>query len=851
MGKYGFSDMDGNIIIDCQFDEVKYFRNRGFAFVKEDDFWGIVDSTGNYISKIHKGQRPPEHHKVYANNHYEYHDFLFQLYIPSEKKWGLLNLKTNSFSGFCYYFKGTFSALPKRRKVLEHFKRPSMIQFKMEYHIVEKGLNKYNAINKNGDEIFKEDFELIKEISPNRMAIYKKGSGALASAKGELITHFAFLNFRKLKNESIIVSNHGLKINETFGNQKKENIIEKAGIIDTSGKIFIDTIYESLYPFFDTGYIAIKKGKYGFINLEGDNLVPFIYDKLYKINAEILKATIDGHSGIIDLNGKILIPLEYNRISYNEESKEYNFENGTKYGIINKNKEIIVQTIWGWVNRLEGDSTKYLFSHRGKKGLMNKNGEIFIPAQFDYFALLEFPYYLIKSNKKYGVLNIDTKEIIVEIKYNRIYKMENDLGDVYVLSENKSYMTTDLHFRPLLDQPVKHQIYRKDPIYVISDNQTKKRGLTNYYGKILRAPVYKKLEVFMIEKDSSLIAKIECDDYIEIVDKKGQPIFPKGFGIWKKANNWYPYMTDEKDLFKVTSENKCGIINHKGEWVIPPNYREIHKFSKELILLEDSVGVHMFNGKGKKITEDTYDFISSNCYSNRKRVSLRIPGSKYKITNFDGCCDDPTDTIRFRYKYGFIDCDKYELAVDIEYESLSNFSHKTGLAIGKKGIIDSNITSYVIDTTGAIVMESKHNILSQTPGGHYIIGNEIKGLIDSSNNIIIPQEWVIFNHAAGKYFYSGKKNNSYYLINIKSGVQFGPFKKRIEIKEWQNDTYFLKTENKTIWIDKLGKILKEFYFTEYKNKNIPNIDRKFIEVNSPNGKYLINLNNRVIYKTPD
>lgn len=48
-GKWGFVDSQGNIVVDCKYDNVTELNEYGFAGVCQDNRWGVIDSTGKVI----------------------------------------------------------------------------------------------------------------------------------------------------------------------------------------------------------------------------------------------------------------------------------------------------------------------------------------------------------------------------------------------------------------------------------------------------------------------------------------------------------------------------------------------------------------------------------------------------------------------------------------------------------------------------------------------------------------------------------------------------------------------------------------------------------------------------------
>lgn len=48
-GKWGFTDSQGKIVVDCKYDIVTELNEYGFAGICQDERWGVIDSSGNVI----------------------------------------------------------------------------------------------------------------------------------------------------------------------------------------------------------------------------------------------------------------------------------------------------------------------------------------------------------------------------------------------------------------------------------------------------------------------------------------------------------------------------------------------------------------------------------------------------------------------------------------------------------------------------------------------------------------------------------------------------------------------------------------------------------------------------------
>ena len=47
--KWGFADANGNIVVECKYDDVTEVNDYGFAGIKINNEWGIINSEGKII----------------------------------------------------------------------------------------------------------------------------------------------------------------------------------------------------------------------------------------------------------------------------------------------------------------------------------------------------------------------------------------------------------------------------------------------------------------------------------------------------------------------------------------------------------------------------------------------------------------------------------------------------------------------------------------------------------------------------------------------------------------------------------------------------------------------------------
>ena len=177
----------------------------------------------------------------------------------------------------------------------------------------------------------------------------------------------------------------------------------KYGIIDVDGKTIIDTKYEKLSFSISNYYIAQKNQKYGIINKNNEEIVNFEYNSINYINtADLFKAEKDNYTtDVYDRNfnkkleeviiSELNLDDGYLRVRKNNEYKYYNFKFEEK-----SNKEILVK------------NTLFLVKENGKFGYENKDGEQIVDCIYDDAKEQnEFGFCAVNKDGVWGALKSD------------------------------------------------------------------------------------------------------------------------------------------------------------------------------------------------------------------------------------------------------------------------------------------------------------------------------------------------------------------------------------------------------------------------------------------------------------
>ncbi len=148
---------------------------------------------------------------------------------------------------------------------------------------------------------------------------------------------------------------------------------EKYGYLDQNGKVIVDYIYSSAYPFGDGLAIVSTDGiTYGCIDKTGKMVIPADYDNIYLFNYDsdspgvafsdgVVGVLKDGYWGLIDTSGKLIIDYIFEDNGFRFESAshgvicytngEYDFiADQALFGILSKDGKIVKEPCFKILN---------------------------------------------------------------------------------------------------------------------------------------------------------------------------------------------------------------------------------------------------------------------------------------------------------------------------------------------------------------------------------------------------------------------------------------------------------------------------------------------------------------------
>lgn len=390
----------------------------------------------------------------------------------------------------------------------------------------------------------------------------------------------------------------------------KDILYNRMGKLMETDKIETPTLYTD-------DFIVTQKGKVGLFNPTKNIRIPSIYDE-YKASSFYMNYYVfkkNGKCGMVDSNNNIILDFVYDNISFDYDNRN-NLLTARKNNIEElydyKTKRLLASINCEYIDISETNGSRSLLvlKKNNKYGYINKRGKIVVSCEYDKvfdYNINEEWFYGIKNNK-YDIFDNQGKLVLANcdkffncrIKSGKIIAMRNGVWGVYKA-------TTHARLCKFSGTPHASN-YNQGGDYIIVDNGTDRSGRlygvmnTNKCAFII--PI--KYDQVRIDEENKYAA---CWNKNEMTND----IFELSTGRIVKTianTNWefgHSYWQDMGPQLVETGE-KCGVVNHVGDWIISPKYDKGQiRIAFNIIIIK---GEGIYNEQGKKIFSGDFDDVS-------------------------------------------------------------------------------------------------------------------------------------------------------------------------------------------------------------------------------------------------
>lgn len=366
----------------------------------------------------------------------------------------------------------------------------------------------------------------------------------------------------------------------------------KMGFINEKGEFIIPCIYDTARSF-SNGIAYVKKdGKSGYINTQGQEVIPLMYDNLWEAENGFIVASNNGKYGVIDRSNNQILPFIYDEITYIGD------------GFIGAIKDINERGSWGIINLKTGQEvTPYEYAgistigfvdekiivfksldssdiYNYSQGIVDVNGNEVLPFIYQnisfFNGMVDKSLVQVRKDDKWGVININSGDIVIPIEYEGIY---GESAEVFGVRKDGKYAVIDIEGNMIL--PFEYDYVMITSNSVITASKDDKYGMFDKNGTQLLPFDYKYIfgSYGIYAQDSDVLnpeiflARTDDKDYI--VDNNGKLIFSIDANI--NLSNYMP----EYEMFTTYDREtqKMGYYSKNGVEIMPCIYESVVPFN--------------------------------------------------------------------------------------------------------------------------------------------------------------------------------------------------------------------------------------------------------------------------------
>ena len=368
---WGFSDINRNIVIECEFDSVHFFNRNNLSKVFKNKLTGYINKKGDKIIPIRYNYCKPISNSLFI--------------VQKENKYGIIDTLEN------------YAIDLKFEEIRQLDSKFYLIKNKKLFGI-------YKLENEGFKLIIEPTFEKIEYIRYRKKFVCLKNNiEFIHDLDGKVIESRDL----KIGGKVSEVKESEVAIQESEEAQSSSNKSEK---------------YPQFIPIYNKGYkgLIIKtksKGAKNYGAILRDTIHP-IYDSInpkhWFNNCFVVK--YKNKWGAIDRKGKTIIDMEYSDIDIKSMSfQSFRTKPYKQIFFVKKNDK------WGVI----GSTNKF-------RKFENKN-EVLIPFKYDEIRKnVNTSFLIVKLENKYGVILSENLKLITEIKYSNIKNTYNTV-DKFIL----------------------------------------------------------------------------------------------------------------------------------------------------------------------------------------------------------------------------------------------------------------------------------------------------------------------------------------------------------------------------------------------------------------------------------
>ena len=656
--------------------------------------------------------------------------------------------------------------------IKETFSKVDPVDFKDQLYgfILEKN-EKFQFLNASFQEVlkpsiaqihvlkFEDDAPLLYRISHKRSRIF--------DAKGKVIYRKKFTSVEEniFSNDGFFVRNYR-KIDwkkDPYGSSKKTKIEvytllnrkgKKMGKLDFNEVVFYEDLQrcvahnQNTYYLLDSTLKPMNRDSYTHMEKAQDD--QFIVQRGGYATDQV-NITYGGVYGVVDKNLHTIIPIEYEAVTLLNSSKGlYLVKKQGDYGLINKHGEVIAPANFEEIIMDESQEFAFVakkdFSRKVLWGLLSLvDGKMLIPVDNTqlYSTSVDSFFIFSKDFRQFGLM--DHRGQVLKAPTSAFFEVLS-LGDSLLLETTINTEIDDISFGGRV-----HSLGYRGGV----------KGLQSLNGKTILPTSYHSIELF--RKNVAIVTDYRGQQ--SLMDLKGNTVFSdsmvtylKGVGSSNRDSLFFDGSNIQFDARGNRISGEFGVINHRGQRLIPRNFSSLKKEGNFLVGFRKSTKwFTLFDLSGKVVVDSLESF-----YNLSDSILLYRKDDVVSIINVNS--NNLVSGIQW---------------VDFRLISGGNFN-------GYLAVKNKSNQWGVMNELGEILIKPQYDDIKLNEGNYLVVGKLERGslvynygVVNLKNEVLIPLEYykIDFSPVPGLFHcFTRKKhfvlNSSDEIVHLRGKNQF-------------------------------------------------------------------------------
>lgn len=329
---------------------------------------------------------------------------------------------------------------------------------------------------------------------------------------------------------------------------------KKWGLIDTSGQMVLQPVYDAIGEFKQYGYAIMQRnGGVGLLDSSGKEIVQPRYNDLKVLDSLLVTVLADGGWQVVNMQGKVVLPVGYDRVSV-LNSDYLAFRRHEKWGLVDRYGRLISEPKYDDI-RLEKNNV-FLTRKDDKLGLLATTGTEILPGTASEISFFNDSLIFYKTNNRWGAVDQYGLKVIPPQ-----YEAYSKISDLYIklISENRSYIYS-LACSSIITKGNYDDYYAFSRRYVMV-KKNRQLGLVDWCGTPVLQPQYHEIQSL-----SDDLFRVNFNGKWGIVKAQDQMV----------TRFQYDYIAPLRGVIGLVKRGKAfGLVNRQGEEVVAPQYDRI------------------------------------------------------------------------------------------------------------------------------------------------------------------------------------------------------------------------------------------------------------------------------------